>query len=118
METYVTLRESGIQNRDAFVFVFRLDCRETFVTLDEFYNHYMEVHSKTKKDNLPPIILVGNMTDVVELGKPGYRPREVSQEEAIKLAEKYNAVTYLETSAKTGKNVWSGFAELVRELLA
>jgi Ras-related protein Rab-2A len=48
------------------------------------------------------IILVGNKVDLVEGGGVA---RQVTEEEAREFAERHGLVGYIETSAKTGKNV-------------
>jgi len=55
------------------------------------------------------IMLVGNKKDLI---KSDPSKRQVSEEEAKKLAEKHNLL-YEETSAKTGENVVPAFEHLI-----
>jgi len=55
------------------------------------------------------IMLIGNKRDLI---KTDPSKRQVSEEEAKKLAEKHHLL-YEETSAKTGENVVSAFEHLV-----
>ncbi|KAJ3434449.1 small gtp binding protein rab8 [Anaeramoeba flamelloides] len=55
-------------------------------------------------------ILVANKTDLE-------KQREVSKEEGLKLANKYS-IPYIETSAKSGKNVEEAFLKLAKKVLS
>ena len=57
----------------------------------------------------PPIILVGNKIDLVD-------SRKISKEDGEFLANKFKAIRYIDTSAKTGLNIDEIFASIVRVL--
>ncbi|MEA2069733.1 MAG: Rab family GTPase [Asgard group archaeon] len=56
-------------------------------------------------------ILVGNKVDLEDL-------RSVSKKEALAYAKKIGAITYIETSAKTGKHVEESFKCITKKLLS
>ena len=56
-----------------------------------------------------PIMLIGNKLDLE-------KSREVSRDEGILTAKKYNLSAYIEISSKTGKNVEKAF-EVITEIL-
>ncbi|MFQ5822239.1 MAG: hypothetical protein ACE5I5_19850, partial [Candidatus Heimdallarchaeota archaeon] len=57
-----------------------------------------------------PFVLVGNKIDLEAF-------RQVSQEEARDLAIELGAVSYIETSAKTGSEVRKPFEELIDQMV-
>jgi len=57
-----------------------------------------------------PIVLVGNMSNL-------QNPREVSGEEGIQIAKKYNLSGFVEISTKTGENVEKTFESITEILL-
>ena len=57
-----------------------------------------------------PIVLVGNIFNLE-------KSREVSEEEGVKLAEKYNLFGFFEISTKTGENVEETFESLTEILI-
>nr|XP_027194035.1 ras-related protein Rab-18-like [Dermatophagoides pteronyssinus] len=62
-------------------------------------------------DNIQiPIILVGNKIDL-------FKSREIDRNEAIKFAQKYHCVSYVETSAKNSTNVHEAFQQLFDHIL-
>lgn len=103
-EDYSVLRSTWMQKRDGFMFVFSVADRTSFTDLDAFYEQLLAIH----EENMPPLLLVGNKCDLES-------KRLVSTQEGHKLGEKY-ACSYIETSAKTGKNVDDAFMKLTREV--
>lgn len=80
---------------DAAFVVFDLTHLEMFAHVTDWVDDLWERHPDT------PVVLVGNKVDLEA-------EREVEFEEADRIAQKYHA-PYLETSAKTGQNVYDAF---------
>jgi small GTP-binding protein len=57
-----------------------------------------------------PIILIGSKLDLYDL-------REVSYQEGIRSATKYNLAAFLEVSAKSGENVIKAFEIMIKSLI-
>ncbi|MFW9783908.1 MAG: Rab family GTPase, partial [Candidatus Heimdallarchaeota archaeon] len=57
-----------------------------------------------------PIILIGSKSDLINL-------REVSYQEGIRTATKYNLAAFLEVSAKTGENIVKAFEIMIKLLV-
>ncbi|MHA1229070.1 MAG: Rab family GTPase [Candidatus Helarchaeota archaeon] len=57
-----------------------------------------------------PIILISNKNDLIDV-------RRVSEEEGIECSRKIQALTFIQTSAKTGENVNKAFETMARALL-
>jgi GTPase SAR1 family protein len=55
-------------------------------------------------------VLIGNKVDLEEM-------RKVSTEEGMALAKEIGAVAFIETSAKTGKNVEEMFQQITNSIL-
>ena len=113
-EDFIALRTSWMRNKDGFVLSFSIIERKSFEDLQSFYDQLCEVY----EDNIPPFVLVGNKADLdtpeaIAQHKGAYK-RQVSYEEAQSCARKWNAVRYIETSAKTGYHVQDMFGGLVR----
>ncbi|HUU77618.1 MAG TPA: Rab family GTPase [candidate division Zixibacteria bacterium] len=77
-------------------------------TLSKLQNWYEDLIKNAGKDVLT--ILVGNKNDLEDL-------RSVSNKEAIAFAKKIKALTYIETSAKTGENVDESFKMITEKLV-
>jgi len=103
-EDYSVLRSTWMQKRDGFMFVFSVADRDTFNELDSFYDQLLAIH----EENMPPLLLVGNKCDLES-------KRQVSSQEGQRMGEKYQC-NYIETSAKTGKNVDDAFLAITREV--
>jgi len=123
-EDFVALRTTWMRNKEGFVLVFSVVDRNSFDDLESFYEHLNDVYD----DNIPPIILVGNKIDLdpkfkfynanlTGHGDLNYK-REVSIDEALNLAKKWNCVRYIETSAKIGYKVSDIFGQLVRDIIS
>merc|ERR1719150_2255282 len=68
-----------------------------------------EMAGDEKLQSFIPLILVGNKCDLTD-------EREVTKEEATRLAENEWEVPFFETSAKTNINVEACFHQLIREI--
>ncbi|VEU24107.1 DEKNAAC105400 [Brettanomyces naardenensis] len=106
-EEYSSMRDLYMKTGEGFLLVFSLVDRNSFEEISTFYNQIMRV--KGELVNFVPIMLVGNKNDLED-------QRQVSKEEAISLAKKFDA-SYIETSAKTGENVTEAFHGLVRVIM-
>lgn len=103
-EDYTALRSTWMRERDGFILVYSVCDSTTFTGLHSFYDQLSVMH----EDNMPPLLLVGNKCDL----EP---KRQVSQQEGESLAKSYGC-KYMETSAKTGKNIDEAFTEIIREV--
>jgi len=116
-EDFIALRTSWMRNKDGFVLAFSIIERKSFEDLQSFYDQLMEVY----EEEIPPFVLVGNKADLdteeAQRAHNGTYKRQVSYEEAQNLARKWEAVRYIETSAKTGYHVQDMFGGLVREII-
>ncbi len=92
------VRQSYLANAEAGILVYDVTRRETFDNLESWY--------KEAKDVTPSIslILVGNKIDLIE-------DRVVTKEEGEEMAKNL-ALSYIETSAKTGENINDAFKML------
>ena len=77
-------------------------------TLTKLESWYKDLIKNAGKDVVP--ILVGNKNDLVDL-------RSVPRKDAIAFAKKIRALTYIETSAKTGENVDESFTKITSKLV-
>ena len=90
------------RNSDGAVIVFDVNKRESFDLATKWFE---EVNRFSEKSIT--IILVGNKIDLDK--------REISNQEARELAEKYKGL-YLEVSALTGRNIEEIFNSLTMEI--
>ena len=98
------VRQSYLSNSEAGILVYDVTNRSSFENIDK--NWYMEVKKASPKIVL---ILVGNKIDLES-------EREVTHEEGEELAQKL-ALTYIETSAKTGENINDAFKMLALQII-
>ena len=103
-DEFIPLRTLWIKAREGFLFVYSVDNRKTMEDLDHFHRLYL----MTYPNRDVPLILVANKIDLLN-------KREITTEEGMALANKYNA-EYYEISAKTGHNVDNAFSCLIRKL--
>lgn len=108
-DDYIALRATYMRERDAFIFVFAVDNRESFDNIRNFYEQLADMHEHNS--NKPPIILVGNKADLAD------SLREVSRADAESMAAEFGAIEYVETSAQSGQNVSHAFSSIVTELV-
>jgi len=105
-EEYKALRDEYMRAADAFLMVFDVTNHKTFNELEQF-----RVQIQRSKDSEhPPIVVVGNKSDLPEDLKA------VSKKEAEGLCANWK-VKYVEASAKTRKNIDESFHELVHTIL-
>jgi small GTP-binding protein len=60
-DDYMSFRSSWMRDRDGFLLVFALNEPRTMNGLKTFYEQLCNVH----EDNMPPIVVIGNKTDLV-----------------------------------------------------
>jgi len=85
--------------------VFDITNRESFASLDDWYEEVMKYADPHK----PVFVLVGNKDDQS-------RQRQVTKEEGMQFARNHN-MDYIETSAKSGHNVEDTFQRLSQRIL-
>ncbi|MFX1298918.1 MAG: Rab family GTPase [Promethearchaeota archaeon] len=103
-DKYRILRESYLRGAAGALLVFDITNK---ITYSHIYNWFDESKKYIGKE--VPIILLGNKEDLFD-------KRVVTTEEGEKLAKKLN-IEFLETSAKTGKNVEVAFNKIVDAIL-
>lgn len=98
---FPAMQRLNISKGHAFILIYSIMSKQSFEELKPIFNDICEI--KGDLENVP-IMLVGNKSDETM--------REVSVQEGIELARKWNS-GFVETSAKTNHNV----RELFRDLL-
>lgn len=89
---------------NGFVLVYSVTERDTFQTMEQYFSQVIQI----KETPRVGVIIVGNKCDQDSA-------REVSTEEGAKLAKRLG-VPFLETSAKTRKDLTQAFSAVVREM--
>ena len=79
-EDYTALRSTWMRERDGFLLVFSLTDRSTFQGLLPFVEQLGSIHEEEEEANRPPVIVVGNKSDLM-VG------REVRREEGERWGE-------------------------------
>jgi len=103
-EEYSAMREQYMRTGEGFLLVYSITSRQSFEEILTFQQQILRVKDK----DYFPIIIVGNKCDLES-------EREVSVEEGAALARQFGC-EFMETSAKSRKNVENSFFELVREI--
>lgn len=103
-----TMRQSWMYQCEGLIFVFDITCKRTFYSLNDFLSLYLDTFDGIPK---PPSLIVGNRSD------RNCVSREVSFDDGKKIAEHYGS-KYIETSAKTGKNIEHIFENIVKDIQA
>lgn len=102
-EEFSAMREQYMRKGDAFLLVYSVTDRASYMNMKHFHTLILRVKDKDSY----PMILVANKVDLVHL-------RQVSQEQGQELANILK-IPYIETSAKTPPiNVDRAFQEVVR----
>ena len=102
-ETYKAITKSYYRGAIGCLLIYDITNRETFEEVSKWLIDIRE--SNPENTN---IILIGNKLDLEEY-------RHVSYEEGKKFADD-NKIEFIETSAKTGKNVNSSFIKMVKNI--
>jgi len=105
-EEYKALRDEYMRAADAFLIVFDVTNSKTFSELEVFRTQIQ----RSKDSEFPPIVIVGNKSDLPEDLK------QVTKKDAESLCQKWKT-PFIEASAKTRKNIDESFMTLVHEIL-
>lgn len=103
-DTFSAMKELYTLCGDGFAFVYSIDQRRSFDRLKDFY----ALLQRRRIGNSPPLILVGNKSDLIA-------SREISTRELMIRAEVWEA-DHIEVSAKTGENTSDIFFILLDRL--
>jgi small GTP-binding protein len=106
-DSFDSVRHLYYKGARGCVLIFDLTRRETLESVKDWHNALLK-HSHIR--SRIPVIVVGNKLDLVA-------QREVTSEEAIKVAEEIGA-SYYESSAKTGKTVDEFFTQIAHEIIS
>ena len=91
-------------NCDGGFVIYDITNRESYTNVDNYVNQLK------KNVNNVPIILLGNKVD-------SDKEREVTEEEGKKKAQQFD-ISFYETSANNGKNIYAAFDKLINKILA
>ncbi|XP_013394243.1 GTP-binding protein Rhes-like [Lingula anatina] len=103
------MRELAIRLGQAFIIVYSIDNRESFLIAKELMD---SVHEIKGGSIAPLIMLIGNKSDTASDGL-----RQVETEEAEKATLGKNNCCFMETSAKKGRDVDTMFTSLLSKVL-
>ena len=113
--------EEIVHERDAIIFVFSIDDKKSIDKLNYIYTKFVEAFKQEKLTETierPPLFLVGNKVDLRDQLNSNSNTNcnhfLVEFEQGLKLMKKYDAVRYIETSAKTNYNVNKLFVSVAR----
>lgn len=101
-ERFRSIPHAYFRKADGVLLLYDVTCEKSFVNVKDWIESIREV------DDRSTIMLVGNKDDMPEL-------KQVPSALAARLAEENNAL-HIETSAKTGSNIFEAFGKLAREL--
>ena len=104
-EKWAKLRKMFYQGSSGVIFVYDITRPATFLNIPQ----YLEDLEKTIQDKIP-FILIGNKVDLEQIKK-------IHPENAENLMKASNAVSFFETSAKTGENVETAFKMIAQASL-
>jgi GTPase KRas protein len=123
-EEYTALRDPWIRDGEGFVLVYSITKRRSFELISRFHNQIQRVKEASASSpsypgspfapqhynpaKMPPIMLVGNNSDLVT-------EREVSRKEGYDLARELGC-NFVEASVKNCINVEKAFYDVVRQL--
>ena len=99
------IRESYLEGSHCCLLVFDLTKKESFNNIENWLNELKRFAGEI------PFILIGNKNDLKD-------ERIVSKDEMEAKVKKIGALTYYETSAKSGKGVNEAFKKLTEESIA
>jgi len=102
VDEFPIVKDGYMRDADGFLCVYAINVEESFEEVTKLHDWVMRV-----KENKPvPFVLCGNKCDLEER-------RIITYEKGQQLAKRLD-IMFLETSAKTGKNIELAFTELVR----
>eukprot|EP01084_Bolivina_argentea_P260343 439629_1 len=111
-DEFAAMREEWIRTTEASMLVYSVTSKSTFDDIDHLYNEIC----RAKWDEPIVSMLVGNKCDVDDNCNDTRLVRQVSFQQGANLAKSWN-IPFIETSAKTGHNVYKAFDILVRKLI-
>ncbi len=103
---YDLSRKMFFQGCSGALFVYDITRESTF---DHIYNKWVHDFQKFGKRE-SEVILIGNKKDLKDL-------RYVDKDRGKQLADKMNAIEFIETSAKYGENVEFAFQKLINQII-
>ncbi|KAJ3445382.1 ras and ef-hand domain-containing protein [Anaeramoeba flamelloides] len=103
-ERFRTITTSYYRDADGIIVIYDVTSEETFLQVENWFN---EINKHSSQSVFS--ILVGNKKDLEN-------DRVVSTENGQQLAEKLS-VPFIETSAKTGENVYETFKQLMEKVI-
>lgn len=106
-EKFKFMRKNFYMGANGALLIFDLTRPETFEKVSAWYEEMRENLSEEI-----PFLLIGNKADLINEGE-----RVVEKEKAIEFAKNHQS-EYIETSAKTGKNVEESFRRLLVTIAA
>jgi GTPase KRas protein len=104
-EEYNALREQWVSEGRAFLLVYSVASKQSFLEVNAFREKILLVN----EDEKVPMVLVGNKCDLEN-------KREVSFEEGVALAKEFGDIPFIESSALNGLNCTEVFHAAVREI--
>jgi len=104
-ERFQSMRTEFYKGASGAILVFDLTRMETYNAIEKWLNEIRHYAGNV------PFILIGNKADLLD-----HIGRVIEKEEAEEFARTHNS-TYIETSAKTGKNVEEAFNEFSQMLV-
>ena len=104
LNEYSAIRDKFIHRNCGFVIVYSVAMSSSFMFIDE----YIQSAKNCGEDGRAPILLVGSECELKE-------ERQVSTEEGMEMAEKYN-IPFIEVSAKTGERMEEMLKMIIDEM--
>lgn len=105
-EEFTAMRDQYMRTGKGFLCVFAINSRSSFDEISNIFIPQIFMAKDWENDVSHPILIVGNKADMEE-------ERKVLAIEGTNLALRYST-KYVETSAKTRKNIDETFSEMVR----
>jgi len=103
-EDFSDVRDQYMRDGEGFMFVYSITYLHSFKQIRSLYEHALRIKDLDKV----PAVLIGNKSDLEN-------EREVSKEQGEELARELGC-QFMETSAKTAKNVTEAFHAMVRAI--
>lgn len=115
-QSFESIRRNYMSNSHAAMVVFDLTDISSLQIVLDWIRDYINTNRKSTISNLP-VLLVGNKVDLKD-------SRKIKPEEVTKFLTKENEaqikshiIGYIETSAKTGRNIREGFNKLTNSII-
>lgn len=110
------IRKTYYKDAHGILLVFDLTKKESLLQLDNWIQELGDFKKNVNHNKYIPIVVLGNKSD---LKKDESLSKMFIQEHLLKLSSKYhnNAFRYVETSAKTGKNIDLALKTLINYII-